>query len=146
MTDINTIKNLFNLLAYIREDTWYMLGTGVTVYVIYVAYLMAFERYYREHTKVAIPLQKPSLHERLQTLSYDDPLFFEKLSLLIRSHLEDTDAVSLATKKTQKEIEQTTISERLKMVLKTCAHYEYTKEEATREEKEQLLEWLKGIL
>lgn len=66
MTDINTIKNLFDLLSYMKPDTWYMIGIGIVVYVIYVAYLIAFERYHRaEQSRKEIPAQKPSLHEVL---------------------------------------------------------------------------------
>ncbi len=148
MTDIHTIKNLFDLLSYMRQDTWYMLWAWVMIYVIYIVYLVVFERYHKSQQIAPAQLQPEavSIQEQISRLSLDDREFFEKLSFLIRSHLENTAAVTLATKKTQKEIEESSISERLKAVLRTCARYEYTEEEATQEEKEQLIDWLKNVI
>ena len=47
MTDIHTIKNLLYFFPYLKEETWYMIGIGSVVYAIYIAYLIAFERYYK---------------------------------------------------------------------------------------------------
>lgn len=104
MTDIHTIKNLLMFLPYLKEETWYMLGAGIIIYVIYIIYLVAFERYYTSQKIVPEAPEKRSIRDALSTIQIDDIHFFEKLSLAIRTHLEDSHQVPLATKKTQQDI------------------------------------------
>lgn len=146
MTDINTIKNLFSVFHYLKEETWYMLGIGIVVYLIYILYLIAFERYYK--TQNAHPetiAQVPSIGDILSHLRTDDILFFEHLSHIIRTHLEDTKLVAHATKKTKKDFSHEPIPEKLKDILDTCTYYEYTGQTADTTEKEQIMTEVKGI-
>lgn len=100
MSDIHTIKNLLNFFPYLKEETWYMLGIGIVVYTIYIAYLIVFERYYKTQNNTLKSPEKKSIWEALNSLSVEDACFFERLSFIIRSHLEDSKQVPLATKKT----------------------------------------------
>lgn len=125
-----------------------MLGIGTIIYVIYIAYLIAFERYYRsQHTAVETPIsQERSVREALDDLSIDDVRFFERLSLIIRTYLENSKQVALATKKTPRDIHRESISYELKDILDICAHYEYTEEKASTEEKIKIIVRLKNIV
>jgi len=105
MTDIHTIKNLLYFIPYLKVETWYMLGIGIAVYAIYIAYLIAFERYYKTQQNIPdIAPEKESILHILNGVEIDDTRFFEKLSFIIRSHLEDSEQVPLATKKTPRDI------------------------------------------
>lgn len=149
MIDIHTIKNLIYFFPYLKEETWYMLGIGVVVYAIYIAYLIAFERYYRsEHALTISPQEEKSFREILNRLSedIDDIHFFERLSFIIRSHLEDSRQVPLATKKTPSDIREESISREFKEVLDVCTYYEYTEEQADTGKKIEILERLKSIV
>ena len=103
MIDIHPIKNFLYFFHYLSIETWYMLIIGITIYSIYIAYLIVFEQLYKKKSieidggKVATPI---SMYERLQMLDVYDDRFFEILSLTIRSHLEDSNQVQFATKKT----------------------------------------------
>lgn len=146
MTDINTIKNLLYFLPYLKKETWYMLGIGIIVYVIYIIYLIVFERYYKTQNNRFNPLEKKSVHDALNNLQIEDIHFFERLSFIIRSHLEDSEQVPLATKKTTKDIHGEFLSREFKEVLEICTYYEYTKERANQEKKIETLERLKAII
>lgn len=145
MTDINTIKNLLYFFPYLKKETWYMLGIGVTIYGIYIAYLIAFERYYRSQKQSVqeIPEKGGTFLDTLNDLQVEDIRFFERLSLLIRSHLEDSMQVPLATKKTPQDIRRESISHEFKEVLDICTHYEYAGETADSTEKTEVMERLK---
>lgn len=69
MTDIYTIKNLLYFVPYLKTETWYMLGIGIVVYAIYIAYLIAFERYYASQAGISdiIP-QKTRILQSLNNL------------------------------------------------------------------------------
>lgn len=146
MTDINTIKNLLYFLPYLKEETWYMLGIGIIVYLIYIIYLIIFERYYKTQNNRLNSLEKKSIHDILDNLQIEDIHFFERLSFIIRSHLEDSEQVPLATKKTPKDIHGEFLSREFKEVLEICTYYEYTKEIANQEKKIETLERLKAII
>lgn len=148
MTDIHTIKNLLYFFPYLKEETWYMLGIGITVYVIYIAYLIAFERYYKsQNTLSNTPLpQEKSFLDILDNLQIEDIYFFERLSFLIRTYLEDSKQVPFATRKTRRDIRGELVSHELKEVLDICTHYEYAGEEANTEQKIEILERLKNIV
>lgn len=148
MTDIHTIKNLIYFLPYLKEETWYMLGIGITVYIIYIAYLIAFERYYKSQNTALIitPVQEPFFLEKLHSLEVDDIHFFERLSFLIRSHLEESKQVPLATKKTRRDIHKESISPELGEILDICTYYEYTKDLASTEKKMEIMERLKSVM
>lgn len=147
MTDINTIKNLLYFVPYLKTETWYMLGIGVTIYAIYIAYLIAFERYYKaqQSTPDMFP-RKESILQTLSSIRIEDIRFFEKLSFVVRSYLEESNQVPLATKKTRKDIHSETVSLELKEVLDICTHYEYAPEQATEETKRAVLQRLRGIV
>lgn len=147
MIDIHTIKNLIYFFPYLKEETWYMLGIGIIVYSIYIAYLIAFERYYKtQNISPVHPAQEKSFLDILDSLSIDDIRFFEHLSFIIRSHLEDSRQVPLATKKTPSDIRGESISREFKEVLDICTYYEYTEAFADTEKKLAILERLKSIV
>lgn len=145
MTDIYTIKNLLFFLPYIKKDTWYMLGIGIIVYCIYIIYLIVYERYNKtkETLSPANISSKQSFHDMLDTLSLDDIYFFERLSLIIRTYLEDSEQVLLATKKTHNDIQTESISHEFKEILNICAYYEYSPDEATIDKKTEIIKHLK---
>jgi hypothetical protein len=93
MADIHTIKNLLYFFPYLKEETWYMIGLSISIYVTYIVYLMAFEQYHRKQSSNSEIIQSISVQDRLNNLQIQDGLFFEKLSFTIRTHLEDSDLV-----------------------------------------------------
>lgn len=124
-----------------------MLGIGIAVYAIYIAYLIAFERYYKSQQSAPdVPPQKESILQALSSLKIDDMQFFEKLSFILRSHLEDSEQVPLATKKTPRDIRWASVSREWKEILHICTHYEYAPERATEETKTEVLRRLRGIV
>jgi len=126
MTDIYTIKNLLHFLPYLKEETWYMIGIGIIVYVIYIGYFIAFERYYKMQNNLHIILpEEKSIDDLLGDLKIDDVDFFERLSFIIRSHLEDSEQVPLATKKTPKDIHGKFVSKEFQKILTECMHAAY---------------------
>ncbi|HBB27411.1 TPA: hypothetical protein DCZ36_02865 [Candidatus Gracilibacteria bacterium] len=143
MSDIHTIKNLLNFFPYIKEETWYMLVIGIVVYTIYIAYLIIFEQYYKTQNIILKSLEKKSIGEALNNLPIEDIHFFERLSFIIRSHLEDSEQVPLATKKTSGDIRQEQISHEWKEILDVCSYYEYTNERANNEQKMKIIERLR---
>ncbi|EKD44686.1 MAG: hypothetical protein ACD_71C00044G0003 [uncultured bacterium (gcode 4)] len=143
MSDIHTIKNLLNFFPYIKEETWYMLVIGIVVYTIYIAYLIIFEQYYKTQNIILKSLEKKSIWEALNNLPIEDIHFFERLSFIIRSHLEDSEQVPLATKKTSWDIRQEQISHEWKEILDVCSYYEYTNERANNEQKMKIIERLR---
>lgn len=147
MTDIHTIKNLLYFFPYLKEETWYMLGIGIIIYAIYIAYLMVFERYYKvqNHMFHALPPKK-SIQEALASLEIEDIHFFERLSFIIRSYLEDSEQVPFATKKTPKDIHREFGSETFKKMLDTCTYYEYTGEIASTEKRTEIIERIRKVL
>ena len=144
MTDINTIKNLLDFIPYLKGNTWDIIGIGIVIYIIYIAYIMAFERYYKIHNSPVS--QKKTFHETIDTIQVDDVHFFEHLSFIIRSHLEDSEQVLLATKKTRKDIYKESASLELKEILNICTYHEYTQEKATTQKKMEILEQLKNSI
>lgn len=143
MTDINNIKNVLFFLPYLKKDTWYVIGTLILVYIIYLAFLMISERYYR--AKLAIPMEseediKESFLKKLGILKENDPDFFEKLSRILRSYLERCYIVENGLKKTHAEILEKVRSELLRQIFDTCTLYEYAPKESTQEQKLSLKE------
>ena len=147
MPDIHTIKNLFNILSYLKKETWYMLGIGIIVYVIYVTYVAVFERYYKiQNGLIKTSVQRASIQDTLRALQSEDPHFFERLSFIIRSHLESTWVVLLATKKTAENLQKESLSPHFKEILNVCSYYEYTGETADKEKKREILERIMSII
>ncbi len=148
MSDINNIKNLLYFFPYLKEETWYMLGTGIIIYIIYVGYLVAFERYYKiqKNINVATPPEKKTIQEILDNLSINDEHFFEKISFILRSYLENSYKVPLATKKTPSDIHQELNSTECKEILDFCTYYEYTGEFGDSEKREKIKEQTRKIM
>lgn len=91
MVDIHPLKNLLNVILYMKEGTLSLLLIGIGIYTIYIVYLILFERYYNNKQTHTVDIQpESSIGEILSSLSCDDHRFFEKLSFLIRSYLERT--------------------------------------------------------
>ncbi|MDD5197785.1 MAG: hypothetical protein PHN60_02900 [Candidatus Gracilibacteria bacterium] len=147
MTDIHTIKNLLYFFPYLKEETWYMLGVGIIVYVIYIIYLAIFERYYKTQNNGTLnsPEEK-SLLEVLNSLQVEDTHFFEKLSFIIRSHLEDSEQVPRATKKTSKDLRGEFLSREFSEVLDICTYYEYGEEIADLKKRGEIMERVRDIV
>ncbi len=136
MTDIHTIKNLFYFFPYLKVETWYMLGMGIVIFAIYIIYLAVFEKYSALQNRAPeVVIQKKSIQDVLGKLSVNDPHFFEHLSLIIRTHLEESGKVRLATKKTARDINTPGLQE----VLRICEYYEYTGGSAPVSEKIRLI-------
>ncbi len=148
MVDINNIKNLLHFFPYLKEETWYMLGTGIIIYIIYVCYLVAFERYYKiqKNISTTTPLEKKTPQEILDELSINDEHFFEKISFILRSYLENSHRVPLATKKTPGDITLELNSIECKDILDSCTYYEYAGELWDREKREQIKERAQKIM
>lgn len=147
MTDIHTIKNLLYFFPYLKEETWYMIGIGSVVYAIYIAYLIAFERYYKaqENGNTWISEQK-SIREILWDLDTEDERFFERLSFIVRKYLEESELSPSATKKTHRDIQRESIPKQYKKALDICTYYEYTGETADKKKKQETLELLKEVM
>lgn len=147
MTDIYTIKNLLNFIPYLKRETWYMIGIGIIVYAIYIGYLIVFERYYKMQSNLQDILpEKKSIDDLLSNLEIDDVDFFERLSFIIRSHLEDSEQVPLATKKTPKDIHGKFVSKEFQKILTECMYYEYGNQQADNEMKKKLIEKVRKII
>ncbi|OIP54673.1 hypothetical protein AUK10_00465 [Candidatus Gracilibacteria bacterium CG2_30_37_12] len=147
MTDIYTIKNLLHFLPYLKEETWYMIGIGIIVYVIYIGYFIAFERYYKMQNNLHIILpEEKSIDDLLGDLKIDDVDFFERLSFIIRSHLEDSEQVPLATKKTPKDIHGKFVSKEFQKILTECMHAAYAEKGGDNEMKKKLIEKVRKII
>ncbi len=148
MTDIYTIKNFLNFLPYLKNETWYMLCIGIVIFSIYIAYLMVFERTYKNQHQpiVEVPKEDPSIQDIVDRIPLEDIHFFEQLSLVIRSHLEASEQVPSATKKTSRDFSDEIISEDIKEILSVCTYYEYTKNRASQTEKENIIQRLKMAL
>ncbi|MFA6090894.1 MAG: hypothetical protein WC774_03915 [Candidatus Gracilibacteria bacterium] len=147
MTDIYTIKNLLDFIPYLKKETWYMIEIGIIVYAIYIGYLIAFERYYKaQHFIDTLLPQEKSIEDLLNNLAIDDAYFFERLSFIIRSHLEDSEQVPLATKKTPKDIHGKFVSKEFQKILTECMHYQYGNQQADNDRKMEMLERLRKIL
>jgi hypothetical protein len=123
-----------------------MIGLSISIYVTYIVYLMAFEQYHRKQSSNSEIIQSISVQDRLNNLQIQDGLFFEKLSFTIRTHLEDSDLVHWATRKTQKEIHMTEISVNLKWVLEICSYFEYAGTPASDAQKIEIIERTKNLL
>ena len=147
MTDIYTIKNLLHFLPYLKEETWYMIGIGIIVYAIYISYLIAFERYYKMKNNLQIvPSEEKSINDVLNDLNINDVDFFEHLSFIIRSHLEDSKQVPLATKKTPKDIHGKFVSQEFQKILTECMHAAYAEKGGDNEMRKNLIEKVRKII
>lgn len=146
MTDINTIKNLLDFIPYLKTETWYMLSAALAMYLIYIIYVRIFERYYKTPNHIPEIIIPPSIHDIIAGLSVEDAHFFEKLSLMIRTYLEESEKVALATKKTQGDIRKEAISKDLKDILEICAYHEYTSTDSDVSEKKKILSRLRDLL
>lgn len=90
MNDIYDIKNILTALSYIRKDTWYIIGVGIIVYLIFIFFLIVFERYYRLREQHSLQNEDNTTPDPLSDLSLDDVEFFEKISFAVRTHLEQS--------------------------------------------------------
>lgn len=135
MNDIYDIKNILTALEYIRKDTWYIIGIGIIVYLIFIFFLIVFERYYRLREQHSLQNEDNTIPDPLTNLELDDAEFFEKISFAVRTHLEQSRQMSGAITKTSKEIYKKISSDSLKRILDTCEFYEYTGQEATLAQK-----------
>jgi hypothetical protein len=148
MTDIYIIKDLTDLFRYLERETWYMLSIGLCILLIYIAYIRAFDRYYTHEpiSLIAIPNQKPSIHEIIDNIPLENTDFFDQLSMTIRSYLEISNKVLSATKKTNKDFLDENIPSTIKEILSICTYHEYANIPSTVEERKQIKERLKREL
>ncbi len=135
MNDIYDIKNILTAFSYIRKDTWYIIGIGIIVYLIFIFFLIVFERYYKLREQYTHQDDDNSSSDPLKDLALDDEEFFQKISFAVRTHLEQTEQVSGATTKTVQEIYKKIPSKSLKKILDACVFYEYTDQDATLAQK-----------
>jgi|GEM_PF-5564642 len=135
MNDIYDIKNILIAFSYIRKDTWHIIGIGIIVYLIFIFFLVVFERYYKLREQHSLPNENEIVSDPLANLSLDDEEFFQKISFAVRTHLEQTGQVSGATTKTPQEIYKRIPSKTLKKILDACVFYEYTAQDATLAQK-----------
>ena len=128
MSDIYDIKNLIFFLPHLRAETWYAIGTSVMVYVIYIAFLIFFRRY--ERAKQTTPSETTlTITERflkkLEAIDTEDPEFFAKINLLVRTYLERMNILEKGSTKTPKEVANIIQSKELSDFLEKCTLYEY---------------------
>lgn len=135
MNDIYDIKNILTALSYIRKDTWYIIGIGIIVYLIFIFFLIIFERYYRLREQHSLQNEDNTTPDPLANLELDDAEFFEKISFAVRTHLEQSWQMSGAITKTPQEIYKKIPSDSLRRILSACEFYEYTGQEATLAQK-----------
>lgn len=150
MTDIHPIvpNDLLIFLSYLQKETWYFIGIIFLISIFYGIYVHMLKRYEQARHDIKTNIDYTnSLMERLETISENDPHFYEKLSLLLRSLLEESGYVHGATKKTVREISKSLSSREIEKILSLCTHYSYTNEkEDTREKREEIKEGVKRIV
>lgn len=99
---------------------------SIALYLLYLTYIRAFKRYLQSPTTPASERkQQQSSRDIFKDLDIHDAVFFERISFLIRSCLEDSEKVALATKKTPEDIQKESVSREIKEILHICTHYEY---------------------
>lgn len=141
MDDIYTIKNFLLFISYISSETWYIGGLCIILYMIYKKYITEFTKY----NTISI-IKKESIHDALDNLEKDDNDFFERLSFIIRSYLEDSERVPFATKKTPNNICGDSDVREFQNILTECMHIIYAGKSRDKNIKQEMIQRVRKII